>query len=160
MNLYENAFGYTTLRLLVYITLITEAILMIPTTMYIFNKDFVIYKSYLGIILVAYLFVNFINIDYLVARKNVDRFYNTNKVDVEYLQNGGTDNIDVLVELYGKLEEGEDKHYLGIYLADIKRELNEKKSIFEFNYSKYKAKKALEGINIPNSELIEDYHER
>ena len=56
MNLYEKAFGYTTLRLLVYIALTTESILMIPTSMYIFNSDVDILKSYIVIILVAYVF--------------------------------------------------------------------------------------------------------
>ena len=45
MNLYEAAYGYTTLRLLVYITLITETVLMIPTIMYIFNSNVNIFKS-------------------------------------------------------------------------------------------------------------------
>ena len=99
MNLYEAAYGYTTLRLLVYIALTTETILMIPTVMYIFNSDFNIVSSYILILLVAYMFANFINIDYLIARRNVDRFYSTNKLDVYYLQNDGTDNIPVLVDI-------------------------------------------------------------
>ena len=35
MNLYEQAYGYTLLRLGVYVALITEGILLIPTVVYI-----------------------------------------------------------------------------------------------------------------------------
>ena len=54
MHIYEMEYGYTVLRLLVFAVLITEAILMIPTVMYIFNKEFNIVKSYMLITLVLF----------------------------------------------------------------------------------------------------------
>jgi len=48
---YESAYGYTLLRLLVYITLITEIILLIPTLVYIFNKKINVLKPYMIIII-------------------------------------------------------------------------------------------------------------
>ena len=63
MNLYERAYGYTVLRLLVYVTLITETILMIPTIIYIFNSKFKIIKYYIIIITSVYTLINFANID-------------------------------------------------------------------------------------------------
>ena len=54
MYMYESAYGYTMLRLLVYITLITEVILLIPTIIYIFNSKFNIVKTYMIIIVTIY----------------------------------------------------------------------------------------------------------
>ena len=153
MNLYEAAYGYTTLRLLVYIALTTETILMIPTVMYIFNSDFNIVSSYILILLVAYMFANFINIDYLIARRNVDRFYSTNKLDVYYLQNDGTDNIPVLVELYNKTDNPYIKQSLSDYFRNILSS-SETDSIFEYNISKSRAIKLIKGV-----ELLEDKRE-
>jgi hypothetical protein len=141
MNLYESMYGYTTLRLLVYIVLMTETILMIPTIMYIFNSNFDIFKSYLYIILCAYVVANFMNMDYMIARRNVNRYYINDKIDLDYLRNYGYDNIPVLVELYNKTDDLILKEDLREYLETMK-DLNET-SIFEFNISKYRANKLL-----------------
>ena len=143
MNLYESAYGYTTLRVLVYATLMTETILMIPTVMYIFNSDVKIMRCYLYISLTSYLVLNFINIDYMVARRNVDRYYINNKIDVDYLKNYGHDNIPILIELYDKTDDVNIK----IELEDYLKEMNIRygsESIFEFNLSRYNSYNMLE----------------
>ena len=146
MNLYEAAYGYTTLRILVYVTLMTETILMIPTVMYIFNSKVNIFKAYFVIILCSYVCVNFMNIDYMVARKNVDRYYANNKLDVDYLMNFGYDNIPVLIELYNKTDDLVIKEELKEYLENMKEQPNENSlmRVFEFNISKYRGNKILE----------------
>jgi hypothetical protein len=141
MNLYESAYGYTTLRLLVYIALIAETILMIPTAMYIFNSNVNILKCYMIIIICSYVLTNYINIDYMVARRNVNRYYINNKIDMEYLINFGYDNIPVLYELYNKTDDVNIKEGLREYFKSMTN--NENDSIFEFNISKYKAMKLL-----------------
>lgn len=75
MYLYEQAFGYTFLRLMVYMILITEAILMVPTIIHIFNKKINLIKPYFAIILVMYLVVNYMNVDAMIAKKNIDRYF-------------------------------------------------------------------------------------
>ena len=143
MNLYESAYGYTTLRLLVYVTLMTETILMIPTVMYIFNSNVNIFKCYLYIILTAYVVTNFMNIDYMIARRNVNRYYVNDRIDVEYLKNYRYDNIPILLELYHKTEDETVKVELKEYFDIMKvREGNE--SIFEYNISRNKAYNMLE----------------
>ncbi len=143
MNLYESAYGYTTLRLLVYITLMTETVLMIPTVMYIFNSNFNILNSYMYIILCAYLVTNFMNIDYMVARRNVNRYYINDKIDLKYLKNYEKDNIPVLVELYNKTDDVEIKYELEDYFNEVYLS-DEKENIFEFNISRYRADILLE----------------
>ena len=141
MNLYEAAYGYTVLRLLVYVTLMTETILMIPTVMYIFNSKVNIFKAYFVIILCSYVITNYMNIDYMIARRNVNRYYVNNKLDIDYLENFGYDNIPVLYELYYKTDDMMIKEEIRDYFGSMKN--MERNSIFEFNVSKYKAMKLL-----------------
>ena len=118
-------------------------------------------KSYILIILVAYIFANYINIDYMVARKNLDRYYNSKEFDLDYLMNYDTDNISVLVELYKNDKYNEPYRVeLSNYLINMKSTLNDERSIFEFNVSRYKAKKLLNETNTLPNIIYEDYPER
>ena len=136
MNLYEQAYGYTTLRLLVYISLITEIILLIPTVLYIFKENFNVLKYYLIIILSVYTIINFINIDYIIARRNVNRYYEGKEIDISYLENYHTDNLKVLNELYSKCDD-ETRISLNTYFNNIKDQ-NSNMKWQEFNISKNK----------------------
>lgn len=135
MHLYEAAYGYTVLRLLVFATLITEALLMIPTVMYIFNSKFNIVKSYLIIMISVYCILNYINIDRLIAYRNVNKYYVDNKIDLNYLMNFGSDNVPVLIDLYKNTKEEDMKYVLHEYLIDT-YENNKINSIFEYNISR------------------------
>ena len=71
MYLYEQEYGYTFLRLMVYFVLITEAILIIPTVMYILDMKVNLTKTYFVVILFMYIVVNYINIDNVIAKRNI-----------------------------------------------------------------------------------------
>ena len=126
---------------------------MIPTIMYIFNSEVNIVKSYMIILICAYVVTNFMNIDYMIARKNVNRYYSNNKLDVEYLENYYYGNIPVLVELYNKTDDLKIKDELSKYFESMKYDNTD--SIFEFNLAKYKAHKLLDKVELINS--IRDY---
>ena len=160
MHIYEMEYGYTVLRLLVFAVLITEAILMIPTVMYIFNKEFNIVKSYMLITLVAFLVVNFMDMDYLIARRNVNRYYYVDDIDINYLENYSYDNVPVLIELFNKTEDTKIKEELDYYLHDVKENVEAKRSIIEFNISHYWAKRLLDNYEFHEREIIyEEYLE-
>ncbi len=143
MHMYEAQFGYTTSRVLVFAILITESILLIPTVMYIFNSEVNIVRSFLIIIISAYVITNYCNIDYMVARRNVNRYYANKKLDVDYLKNYHTDNIPVLLDLYNKTDDNDIKDNLDYYFKAVKENILEEKSVFEFNLSKIKAEKQI-----------------
>ena len=162
MHMYEVEYGYTVLRLLVFAALITEAILMIPTVMFIFNKEFNIVKSYMIITLVAFLILNFMDMDYIIAKKNVGRYYYTKDIDLDYLQNYRYDNIPILVDFYNNhIEDKKIKHELRDYLYTMKMNANSvESSIFEFNISHFRAKRALDRANMYDKEIeYRDYLE-
>ena len=146
MHMYETEFGYTLLRLLVYFSLITEIILLIPTIIYIINFKFNIVKYYIVILITMYITINFINIDYIIAYRNIKRYYETNDIDIYYLMNNHTDNIPLLIDLYNKTDDENIKEDLKEYLNSIETKTN---GFQEFNISKKIANKII------NSEKIQ-----
>ena len=93
MYMYESAYGYTLLRLLVYVILITEGILLIPTFIYIFNPKINILKYYIVIAYIVYTLLSLSPVDLFIAENNVERYYKKGKIDIYYLLNSSTDNI-------------------------------------------------------------------
>ena len=161
MYLYEQEYGYTYLRLLVYFSLITELILMIPTILYLIGEKINLLKTYLIIITGMYIILNYMNIDYVIAKKNIDRYFDDpkeNKIDFSYLSiNTGTDAIPQIKRLI----EAEDvalSANVTYYLNKEKVKLEEKMTWQEYNISKSRAKKMLEDIEeIKEGTVFEDY---
>lgn len=148
MHLYEQEFGYTFLRLMVYIILITEAILMIPTVAHIFNKNIKLVKPYFIIILTVYVFINYINIDGIIARKNINRYFENQdknierKIDLKYLETLGIDGTIEMKELLNADDiaiQSEVYNYLYHQRDEIKN-----KNWQEFNINQYRFIKELE----------------
>ena len=140
MSMYEAAYGYTLLRLLVYVSLITEVIMLIPTIIYIIKDKFNIIRSYIIIITCCYTILSLFPVDYFIAKNNIDRFYKSEKIDVYYLMNNGYDNIPLLIELENKLDNTEDKDALKEYINSMKTRSD---NIFEYNYSRANALKKI-----------------
>lgn len=168
MHLYESEYGYTFLRLMVYFILATEIVAILPTIYYIFRQKLNLLKSYLIIGIVAYIIMNFANIDYMIAKNNVDRVRNNEsqrEIDIDYLvDNLGTDAVSEMVYLYETTENENDKRKINNYLYNMYKDVKEDRSIQEWNISKDRAKKALEGLNLeykrkanPNSKYYNDY---
>lgn len=163
MSLYQQNYGDTRLRILVDFTLITEIILLLPTAIYIMKENINLGKAYFIIITTMYCIINFANIDYMIAKNNIDRYIETGNIDLEYLTTGlnSTDTIEELKRLretefkYTKdepqtqyIDERESKkEQLDRYLLDKTRELKEDTALPEFNLSRFMAKPS-EGGNI------------
>lgn len=146
MRVYESTFGYTLLRLLVYVALFTESILLIPTIIYVLDKPIKLLKVYFIITLFVYVCINFANIDNIIARKNVDRYFATGKIDFYYLKdNTGTDAIGQIIRIRDSEAETEEEKEVQKevveYISNVYAELkNEKVDFRNFNISKFTAK--------------------
>ena len=140
MYMYESAYGYTLLRLLVYVTLITLTILLIPTICYILGLKINILKHYMIIIITIYTILSLTPVNYFIAHNNINRYYKTGKIDIEYLENYSSDNITLLTDLYNKTEDDNIKTELKYYFKEIKRNIKIN-DLREFNISKAKALK-------------------
>lgn len=137
MHMYESAYGYTLLRLLVYTILFTETVLFIPTIVYILNSKVNILKYYLIITTVVYTALCLSPIDYIIANNNINRYYKTNKIDINYLQNYHSDNVPLLIEFHDKTKNQFFKHSIEVYL---KTDFYKTNGFQEYNLSKNKAK--------------------
>ena len=109
MYLYEQEYGYTFLRLMVYFVLITEAILIIAIIMYIIGMKINLCKTFFVVIVSMYVIVNYINIDNLIAKNNIDRYFASEtkeEIDLTYLQ---TLSVDATKQIK-RLENIEDEN--------------------------------------------------
>lgn len=162
MNLYEREYGYTFLRLMVYVILLTEIIMIIPTIVYIIKGKFNIFKTYFVIVVTMYTIVNFINIDATIARKNVNRYIEQDNIsakrdfDFYYLRyNTGTDAIPEIVKLYNNVSDENLKREINNYLYSQYNTVKEERNWQEFNISKQKAKDILKEMNLT---YIQNYY--
>ena len=155
MYLYEQEFGYTFLRLMVFFILVTELILIVPTIAYVFTKKVKLLKSYVVIIAIMYALINFANVDKTIARKNVDKFIadsklsvikERSKTDFNYLKKLSIDAIPDIIRLYDNTDDESLKARIKTYLNNEyykKVEGKEESNFQEFNYQKEKGKREL-----------------
>lgn len=154
MYLYESTYGYTILRLGVYVILITEVLLLIPTIIYVFNPKFKILRSYLYITIFVYTFINLFSIEKIITENNIKRYYIKDDIDIMYLENYNYDNIPQLYDLFKKTEDEELKEQIINYLGTMKYNLkNDNDSIFEYSLSKEQAKEVLDKIKIKDNKI-------
>lgn len=146
MYLYESAYGYTFLRLLVYCILFTEAVMLIPTILYILDKKINLPIVYFSIVISVYICMNFANFENIIAKRNVDRYLQTGKIDLLYLEmDTGTDAIKQIVRILDANEnevgiKPETRRYLQEMYLDLE---SEKMDFRDFNLSKILAKKKI-----------------
>lgn len=155
MYLYESAYGYTMLRLLVYCSLFTESILLMPTIIYILDKPINLTKTYFIIVTVIYVCMNLSNFEKIIAKRNIDRYFETGKLDMYYLEYAtGSDAVEEIIRVLDRADEEGNRTHAERYLSNMYDELkNEKIDYRDFNYSKFKAKKLIEDINNENGLL-------
>ena len=144
MFLYEQAYGYTVLRLGVYAILITEAILLIPTIIYIINKKINILNYYMIIMIAVYTIINCFSVDRIIAENNIKRYERTGEIDIYYLENGSYDNLNQLRKLQKQLKNDDkieeiDKDNFRIYIGHMDKRND--KTIFGYNLAKEEARK-------------------
>lgn len=151
MNLYAEEYGYTFLRLIVYFIQITELILIIPTIIYIIKKKFDIFKYYLIITIFMYIVVNFANLDYIIAKENIDRYLNNidKEIDLIYLEkNLSTDAIPQITRLLDCKDENVKRNINNFLVTKYNDLQEEGMNPQEFNLSKYRAKEILKKQDI------------
>ena len=89
-----------------------------------------------------YTVINYINIDGVVARKNIERYYETGKVDAYYLTTLSNEAVPYLIELRDN-SDSEIKIIINDNLQHRKEILNNQNSWTEFNFSKNRIRKLL-----------------
>lgn len=135
MSLYDSAYGFTRLRILVYLFLIFEAVGLAATLIYIMKHNFNILAVYTAIGLAFYLSLNLIKIDDIIAERNIDMYFagQTESLDMEYLMTLSADAAPQIMRLLDKNVEFVTRNNARIYLEGI----NELYGNMEYNWQSY-----------------------
>jgi hypothetical protein len=143
LSWYEQAYGYTYTRVLVHAFLIYLAVLLAITLVKIWRERMPLLKYALIVSIIAYVAINYINIDRMIVNNNIHRYEATGVIDIDYLSGLSYDAVPDLVELSMQqnppvgLEEG---------LERIEKRLEQDSSWTSFSLAKYKAFKSLEQL--------------
>lgn len=121
MMLYDNEYGFTRLRILVYLFLIFEALGLVTTLIYIIKHNFNILAVYSTIGLIYYLTLNIIQIDNIIAKRNIDMYFagQTETIDMNYLMSLSIDAAPQIMRLLSSDVEIITKTNARIYLDEI-----------------------------------------
>ncbi|MBP1960978.1 DUF4153 domain-containing protein [Paenibacillus aceris] len=105
LSLYEEAYGFTQTRLLVHGFMIFLGILFILAFFRIWMEKMSMSRAYITTAILAYLVMNYMNIDHRIAINNMERYEKTGIIDLDYLGQLSTDVIPALKELQAKHPE-------------------------------------------------------
>jgi hypothetical protein len=142
MSLYEEAYGYTFLRIMTQAFMVFLLVLFIITLARVWVDHLPLLKPYIAVAIVAFTVVNYINVDTLITRKNIERYYKTNVIDMAYFR---TLSNDIVIDVK-KLTEDKNPDVAKAakdLLVQRKKQLSEKKHWQSFNMADYRARKAL-----------------
>ena len=150
MLVYEQAYGFTYLRIFVQTFMIMLFFLFVINIIYIWYPKLPIIKSYFIISLAIYIIMNFANIDIMVAKNNINRYFKTGQIDVVYLKGLSYDAIPEMQRLLilgrgsSDSEEKQIAEEILEYFKERRLDLKNQKSWQSYNISKYKAEKIID----------------
>ena len=147
LKLYEDAYGYTYARIFAH-TFIGFLFTLLMLTLYkLWRRELPLFKAFAIAALLAYTTLNYVNIDAIIAQRNIDRYFRTGKIDLDYLQELSYDAIPELTRLsadsYGDMAAKAE----AVLLRDKQAELNSEGPWQSYNFSKAKAKQMLSEIH-------------
>ncbi len=149
--LYEQAYGFTRLRMYTHVFIIWLGVLLVGTLLLeLFNR---IKLFPLAVLLVALGFgasLNVLNVDAAIAHQNLRRAMRGETLDVEYLGSLSTDAVPVMAEIFQELPEGSSlRDDLGGLLTCRAASLEEQAESLawqSFHLSRSRATAALAGL--------------
>lgn len=120
MSLYDNAYGFTRLRILVNIFLGFEAAGLVATLVYIVKHNFNILVVYTAIGLAFYMIINIVKIDEIIAKRNIDMYFakQTESLDVDYLMSLSIDAAPQIMRLLDEDVENRTRNKAKISLQN------------------------------------------
>ena len=147
LKLYEEAYGYTYARIFAH-TFIGLLFVLFLLTLYKFWRwEFPLLKAFAIAALLTYTTLNYVNIDAVIARKNVDRYFTTGKIDLDYLQELSYDAIPELTRLSAADNGDVTAKTIAAFLHDKQSELRSESPWQSYNFSKAQAKQTLSEIH-------------
>ena len=143
MLMYEEAYGFTFLRIMTQAFMIFLFVLFSIALAGVWNDRVPLLKSFIAVAVVAFTIINYINVDAVIARKNVDRYFVTGEIDLYYLNSLSKDAASELVRL-ADADDPEVAEDAAKMLEDLKERQIEHPDWQSFNLTEVRAKRAIE----------------
>jgi len=124
--------------------------LFVINIIYIWYFKLPIIKSYIIVFLAVYIALNFLNVDTLIAKNNIRRYFDTGKIDMAYLKELSYDAIPQIHNFYVLMKNSDNAGEVQMsgdimkYFSEKESDLKKQKSWQSFNISKYKAEIIIE----------------
>lgn len=150
MLVYEQAYGFTYLRIFVQAFMVMLFFLFIINIIYIWYQKLPIVKSYFIISLAIYIIMNFANVDTIIAKNNINRYFETGQIDMAYLKRLSYDAVPEIQKFFTSIKDSPDLkekqmvEEISEYFKKNKSDLKNQKSWQSYNISKYKAEKIID----------------
>ncbi|TVY08437.1 DUF4153 domain-containing protein [Paenibacillus cremeus] len=141
LSMYEEAYGYTVTRILVHVFMIFLLGLFVLALIKLWKERLPLLRYYGIAAVMAYVVLNYIGIDGIIARSNIHRYESTGKIDVNYLTSLSFEVVPYILELRQKHPEA-----LGVEEAvqRLRLSLSDSPAAWmEFNRSKHTARQLL-----------------
>lgn len=142
--LYEEGYGYTELRIFVHMFMVFMLILFIIALLRIWNTNIPMFKASVVAAITIYIVLNYMNVDKVISKNNVERYYRTGIIDIKYLTMLSYDAVPEIIKL------ADDRDVL--VAKQIREELRSRYDAaakhygwMEYNLSRSTARKVLEG---------------
>lgn len=153
MSLYDSAYGFTRLRILVYMFLVFEGLGLIATLIYIIKHNFNILFVYAAVCLSFYLTLNLVKIDRIIAGRNIDMYLSnqSESFDMDYLMSLSPDIVPEMIRLLNE----DVNEVTRIKAMDYLSNLNEIYSNIENSWQSYNlSKEKNKSLLIENKEKL------
>jgi len=143
MSLYEEEYGYTFLRIMTQAFMVFLLVIFAITLARVWVERLPLLKPYIAVAIVAFTVVNYINVDTMIVKKNIERYYTTNIIDIAYFRNLSNDIVSEVMKL------AKDKNP-EVAIAAEELLTQRKKRLFadmywqSFNLPDYRARKELD----------------
>ncbi|SEM91205.1 DUF4173 domain-containing protein [Paenibacillus sp. OV219] len=136
LSLYEQAYGFTQTRLLVHGFMLFLGCILIVSLIRIWREHFSLAKAYIGLAVAAYVIMNYINIDAIVAQSNSERYTATGKIDLDYLATLSPDALPALVKLQKEQQGNGELAILSHIIESIRHDAIENSSWQSWSWPK------------------------
>lgn len=137
MLLYEGAYGFTYLRVLTQAFMIFMFVLFGISLFRIWRDGFSLAKPFIVTAIAAFVIVNYLNVDCIIARNNIDRYYKTDKIDVDYLSTLSYDALSEIAKL--KAADGKLAEDIAGLIREKSKNALENNDWQSFNIARYRA---------------------
>jgi hypothetical protein len=145
LSLYEEAYGYTSTRILVHAFMIFLGVLLVLSLIRVWVDSLPLLKQFIIVTLVSWILLNFSTIDVIITKNNLQRYTLSGKIDMAYIGSLSYDSIPTLVDYY----DNTSNKPVGLkeLLLNKKSELSNKEQGWQaFNLAQYRAMEALKHV--------------